>query len=132
MSSLPTTIVDPEKVAWKGEASQVILGISDGLVGILPGHTDAIFALSPQIARINSTDGTEIKFFVSGGIAKVSNGILTVVADSAESPNQIDRERAAKAKERAEDRLAKANRSIDYDRARLALSRALFRLEISN
>ena len=112
MSSLPTTIVDPEKVAWKGEASQVVLGISDGLVGILPGHTDAVFALSPQIARINETNGTEIKFFVSGGIAKVQNGILTVVADSAETPNQIDRERALKSKERAEERLAKADRTV--------------------
>lgn len=129
--SLPTTIVDPEKIAWKGEASQVVLGISDGLVGILPGHADAIFALAPEIARITATDGTETKLFLSGGVARVSKGALSIVADSAEFPNQIDRDRAEKAKERALGRLSKANREIDYERARIALSRALHRLEIS-
>ena len=64
--SFATIIVDPEKVAWKGNAIQVVLGISDGLVGILPGHADAVFALLPEIARITSEDGTEKKVFISG------------------------------------------------------------------
>jgi F-type H+-transporting ATPase subunit epsilon len=128
---LPTVIVDPEKVAWKGEALQVVFGISDGLVGILPGHCDAAFALAPEIARIGTTDGTEKKIFLSGGVARISNGKLIIVADSAEFPEQIDRQRAEKAKERAENRLSQAHRETDYDRARLALYRALYRLEIS-
>jgi len=128
--SFPTTIVDPEKVAWKGLANQVVLGISDGLVGILTGHADAVFALQPEIARITSEEGTEKKIFLSGGVARITNGQLTIVADSAEFPEQIDRQRAEKAKERAEQRLSQSDRKIDYERARLALSRALHRLEI--
>ena len=131
LATLPTTIVDPEKVAWKGEASQAVFGISDGLVGILPGHADAVFALSPEIARITTTDGTVKKLFLSGGVARVSKGILTIVADSAEFPEQIDRDRAEKAKERARERLGKAHHDINYERARLALCRALYRLEVS-
>ena len=129
-TTLPTTIVDPEKVAWKGEATQVVFGISDGLVGILPGHADAAFALAPEIARITAIDGTLKKVFLSGGVARISKGELTIVANSAEFPEQIDRQRAEKAKERAEQRLSQAHREIDYERARLALSRALYRLEI--
>ena len=129
-TTLPTTIVDPEKVAWKGEASQAVFGISDGLVGILPGHADAVFSLSPEIARITTVDGTEKKLFLSGGVARIVKGVLTIIADSAEFPEQIDRQRAEKAKERAEGRLGQAHRDINYERARLALCRALYRLEI--
>ena len=131
LTTLPTVIVDPEKVTWKGEASQVVFGISDGLVGILPGHADAAFALSPEIAVITTTEGAKVRLFLSGGVARISKGELTIVADSAELPEQIDRQRAEKAKERAEQRLTQAHREIDYERARLALFRALYRLEIS-
>jgi F-type H+-transporting ATPase subunit epsilon len=129
--SFATTIVDPEKVAWKGNALQVVLGISDGLVGILPGHADAILALQPEIARITSEDGTEKKVFISGGVARIVDGTLTVVADTAEFQEQIDKARAEKSLNRAKERLAKSDRTINYERARLSLNRALRRLEIS-
>ena len=129
--SFATIIVDPEKVAWKGNAIQVVLGISDGLVGILPGHADAVFALLPEIARITSEDGTEKKVFISGGVARIVDGNLTVVADTAEFQEQIDKSRAERSLQRAKERLAKSDRSINYERARLSLNRAIHRLEIS-
>lgn len=129
---IDTTVVDPEKIAWQGMASQVVLGIQDGLVGILPGHCDAVFALKPCIARIATGDGKELKLFLSGGIARMEAGKLTIVADSAETPEQIDKSRAEKAKERAAQRLAQASRGVDYERARLALMRALTRLNMGN
>ncbi|MCB9495277.1 MAG: ATP synthase F1 subunit epsilon [Fibrobacteria bacterium] len=129
---IPVTLVDPEKVAWKGEAAQVVFAIGDGLVGILPGHTDAAFAIQPCTARITPTSGAELRYFLSGGIALMQGGILTIVADSAETPEQIDRIRAEEALRRARERLASASREIDYDRARLALARAIGRLHILN
>lgn len=126
-----TTVVDPEKIAWKGNASQVVLGIQDGAVGILPGHCDAVFSLQPCIARITGDDGKEQKLFLSGGIARVEQGNLTIVADSAETSASIDKNRAEKAKERAQQRLSQASKDVDYDRARLALMRALQRLELA-
>lgn len=128
---IPTTVVDPEKIAWQGNASQVVLNIQDGAVGILPGHCDAVFAIEPCIARITS-EGKEKKLFLSGGIARVEQGKLTIVADSAETPESIDKIRAEKAKERAQKRLSEASREVDYDRARHALMRALHRLELSH
>lgn len=127
---IPVTIVDPEKIAWKGDATQVVFAIGDGLVGIRSGHADSAFALKPCIARIQTPDGAEAKYFLSGGIARIQKGVLTVVADSAETPDQIDRNRAEEAKRRAQDRLAAANRDVDYDRARLALLRAIHRINL--
>ncbi len=127
-----TTVVDPEKIAWEGTTSQVVLCIPDGLVGILPGHADAVFAIKPCLLRITPEDGKEVKYFLSGGIARVVSGNLTIVADSAETPDQIDKDRALKAKQRAEERLSKASREVDYERARLALMRALYRLDLSH
>jgi len=127
---ISTTVVDPEKIAWQGNATQVVLGIQDGSVGILPGHCDAVFALKPCIARIDTEDGKEFKLFLSGGIARVESGKLIIVADSAETPEKIDKDRAEKAKVRAQNRLTEASRSVDYERARLALMRALMRLDL--
>ncbi|HNY29740.1 MAG TPA: ATP synthase F1 subunit epsilon [Fibrobacteria bacterium] len=127
---LPTTIVDPEKIAWKGEAEQVVLGIVDGQVGILPGHADAVFAVQPCIAKITLADSSRKEFFLSGGIARLDQGVLTIVADSAETPESIDRIRAEKALERAKQRLQQTDHTIDYDRARIALMKALYRLQL--
>lgn len=129
--SFSTTIIDPEKIAWQGNALQVVLGISDGRVGILQGHADSVFALQPEIARITSEDNTEKLIFLSGGIAKVVDGSLTIIADTAEFKEQIDKTRAEKSLQRAKERLAKTDRTINYERARLSLYRALRRLEIS-
>lgn len=126
-----TTVVDPEKITWEGNASQVVLGIQDGLVGILPGHADAVFAIKPCLVKITPDTGKDVKFFLSGGIARVVSGNLTIVADSAETPDQIDKDRALKAKQRAEERLSKESREVDYERARLALMRALHRLDLT-
>lgn len=128
---IPITVVDPERVAWKGEATQVVFSIEDGLIGILTGHADSAFALKPCIARIQPSQGNELKFFFSGGIARIQGGSLTILADSAETPEQIDRRRAEEARQRAEERLASASRDVDYDRARLSLLRAVYRLQMA-
>jgi F-type H+-transporting ATPase subunit epsilon len=127
---IPVKIVDPEKVAWQGDASQVVFAIGDGLVGIRTGHADAAFAIQPCLAKITAAEGTEVKLFLSAGVARVQNGALTVVADSAETPQQIDRRRAEEALQRAKDRLAKGSSDINFDRARLALARAIHRLQL--
>jgi F-type H+-transporting ATPase subunit epsilon len=69
---------------------------------------------------------------VSGGFAEVSGNKVTILAEAAERAREIDVERAKRAKERAERRLAKAREeAIDHDRAEAALKRALVRLQIA-
>jgi len=69
---------------------------------------------------------------VAGGFAEVRNDKVIILADSAETPADIDRARAERAKERAEARLSGRNQEeIDYARAAAALARALTRLQVA-
>lgn len=77
-------------------------------------------------------DGAEKKFFIAGGFAKMAEGTLTLLADVAESEVDIDFQRAARAKERAEKRIASAEADIDYARANASLQRALDRMRIAH
>jgi F-type H+-transporting ATPase subunit epsilon len=129
--SMEVTVVDPESIAWKGEAKGLVLGISDGLYGILPGHADAVMLLSPSVLKINLTDEKNVNFFISGGCVKIEKGQVTVIADSTETKERIDIERARKAAERARARLNGTETDVDFLRARNALQRALTRLHFA-
>ena len=72
---------------------------------------------------------------VSGGFCEVSNNKITFLVESADFGHQIDVERAMRAKERAEKRLAQASahdESINVTRAEASLQRALIRLKAAN
>ena len=125
------TVVDPERIAWKGSAKDVVLGIDDGLYGIRSHHADAVMLLSPSILKITTEADAQEKFFVSGGCVRIEKGIVTVLANSTETKDKIDVERARKAAERAQGRLETPPKDIDHQRARLALQRALTRLHFA-
>ena len=77
-------------------------------------------------------DHTKSRYAVHSGYAEVSSSKVTVLVESAERADQIDRERAARAKERAEAKLAKLSKEdSEFERARLALIRAVTRLNVS-
>lgn len=125
------TVVDPERVAWKGSADEVVLGIDDGLYGIRTGHADAVMLLSPSVLRIKSPGGSGDALFLGGGCVRIEKGQVTVLANSTEPKDKVDVERARKAAERARERLSQGGKDLDYLRARLALQRALLRLEFA-
>lgn len=129
--AMELTVVDPERIAWKGEAKGLVLGINDGLYGILPGHADAVMLLSPSVLKINLADKKTESFFVSGGCVKIEKAQVTVIADSTETKERIDIERARKAAERARTRLKGGEQDVDFVRARAALHRALTRLQFA-
>ncbi len=68
---------------------------------------------------------------LTGGFAEVRNDKVIVLAENAERPDEIDRERAQRAKERAERLLSGREPDVDYARAQAALARALIRLQVS-
>jgi len=68
--------------------------------------------------------------FVSGGFTEVSSNKVTVLAEVAEKPEDIDVERARKAQERAKARLDKAQENIDFARAQAALQRSIMRMKV--
>src|SRR3989442_1129496 len=108
--------------------AEVVVPGSDGYFGVLPGHAAFLTTLGTGevIYRI---DRDEFYLAVSGGFAEVRNDKVIVLADAAERPEEIDRGRAARAKERAERRIfgGSSEEAIDYARATAALDRALAR-----
>lgn len=127
--SFELTVVDPERIAWQGSAKDVVLGINDGLYGIRTGHADAVMLLSPSILKIITETDSKETFFVSGGSVRVEKGHVTILANSTETKDKIDVERARSAAERARKRLGTLGEDVDFARARLSLHRALTRLD---
>lgn len=105
-----------------------------GDFGVLANHAPFLSTIKIGILSYESGKKRE-HLMVSGGFCEVSNNKITFLVESAEFGRQIDVERAMKAKERAEKRLAQAashDESINVVRAEAALQRALIRLKAVN
>jgi len=99
-----------------------------GEFGILPDHAPFLSALGVGSLHYNQ-GGKTYWIFISGGFAEVSANKMSVLAEIAERAEEIDIERARKARERAEKRLVEQRAQIDFARAQAALQRALTRMK---
>ena len=102
-----------------------------GELGVLPGHIPMVAPLEIGVVRLKKGNATEL-VAVSGGFLEVRPDRVTILAQAAERAEDIDVARAKAAKERAERRLQAKQGDIDYNRAELALRRALNRLNVAN
>jgi F-type H+-transporting ATPase subunit epsilon len=111
---------------------EVVVPGSEGYFGVLPGHAPLLATLG--IGELTYRIGREERHVaVAGGFAEVRNDKVIVLADTAELPQDIDRARAERARERAEQRLSgRAQDETDYVRAGAALARALTRIQVAN
>jgi F-type H+-transporting ATPase subunit epsilon len=123
-------IVTPERAFFSDEVDMVILRGIDGDLAILKNRAPIITPLSIGKIRIKK-DGKERVASVSEGYVSVTKEKTTVITDSAEWPEEIDVERAKRAKERAEKRLSQRE-GVDILRAEASLRRAINRLEVAN
>jgi len=123
-------IVTPEKVSYSADVNMVIARTLNGDIGILPGHAPLIGALAVWPLRIVTDEGEE-KLSLCGGFIEVQPDKITILANSAELCDEIDVDRAAAAKERAETRLKERSAGMDVDRAEAALRRAIMRLQLA-
>jgi F-type H+-transporting ATPase subunit epsilon len=121
-------LVTPERVLCEKECEMVIMRSVEGDLGVLAGHENLTVTLAPGKLRVINGDEEEI-IAVLGGFAVVEGDGVTILSDQAELPEEIDRERALAAKERAERRLKNPG-DIDVKRAENALRRSLVRLEV--
>ena len=113
-------------------ASAVEARAVDGNLEVRPGHEPLLAPLDTAPLTVRTSKG-ERTYAVHGGFIEVKGERVRVVADAAEEGGTIDRDRAEKARRRAEKRLAKARgggEALDMDRAEMALKRALLRLRI--
>ena len=128
MATILLEVATPDKGdVYNKEINMLIVRSICGELGILPKHANLLTELIPHAMRIKE-GGTETQPFVSGGFMEVTPDKITILADAAENPDDIDVDRAQAAYKRAEERLAKKNAEIDIDRAEAALARAKARL----
>ena len=123
-------IVTPEKKVVDTAAEEVQIPGKNGYLGVLPGHAPLITELAVG-EIIYCENSNEQRLAVAWGFAEVLPDKVTILAESAERPSEIDVERARKAKERAEQRLTSGDTEVDVDRALNALHRAESRLDVA-
>ena len=130
MSSMHVEVVTPERKVVSRDCIMVSARAVDGDIGILPRHIPLVTVLAPGVVKIKG-EGHVSTLAVSGGFLEVSpDSRVTILAETAELSNEIDVERARKARERAEERLKlRGNPEVDALRSEIALRKALIRLE---
>jgi F-type H+-transporting ATPase subunit epsilon len=129
--SITLILVTPERQVLRESVSEIQLPGLNGYLGILPGHAPLITELG--IGELSYKKGGETHFTtVIRGFAEVLPDRVTVLAEIAERAEEIDVERARSARERAEKRLSNpGDPATDWNRAGLALERALIRLQVA-
>lgn len=123
-------IITPDRVFWQGEAFMLELNTSEGEVGIYKKHIPMTMLLEPGIARIHRQEGI-LEAAVHAGFIEVLPDKISVMAEIAEWPDEIDANRAREAEQRAERRLQAHDPAIDTSRAEVALKKAIVRLQLA-
>jgi F-type H+-transporting ATPase subunit epsilon len=128
--AIELVIVTPTRQLVRARAMEVTLPGANGYLGILPGHAPLITELGIGELTYRSATPAE-PLLIIRGFAEVLSDRVTVLAETAELAAEIDLERAEAAKARAEKRLAEGDPNIDWDRAGVALQRALIRIQVA-
>jgi F-type H+-transporting ATPase subunit epsilon len=132
--ALPThltlEIVTPDRSLVTEKVDEVEIPGAEGYFGVLPGHTPLLATL--QVGELWFRKGNE-KYYISiaFGFAEVLPDRVTILAEIAELPDDIDIARAEAAKRRAEERIAKPAVEVDFERARIALMKSIVRIQVS-
>ena len=130
-TSLELQIVTPDRLLLKEQVDEVEIPGSDGYFGVLPGHTPLLASLA--VGELWYRKGQEKTYIsLAFGFAEVLPDRVTILARLAERADEIDVERAEEARKRAEQRLAHSKSDVDYERARLSLTRSIMRLQVSS
>jgi F-type H+-transporting ATPase subunit epsilon len=132
--ALPTSIelhiVAADRALVDERVDEVEIPGADGYFGVLPGHTPLLALLG--LGELWYRRGSDKHFMlIANGFAEVQPDRVTILAQVAEKPEEIDVTRAEAAKKRAEQRLARPAVDMDFERARIALLKSLIRLQVS-
>ncbi len=124
-------IASPYREVLDIEVDEVIAPGEEGQFGVLPGHTP--FLTTVSVGQLTYRQGSQLKHVaVSHGYAEVEYYKMIVLLDAAELPDDIDLDRAEKARQRAEGRLAEISlEDKDYFEELAALDRAMNRITVA-
>lgn len=123
-------IVTPDRKFFSDNVYMVIVRGNEGDLAVLKNRVPLITPLKIGLIKIYREKGGEPEIAaIVDGYVTVTKEKTTIITDAAEWPHEIDRDRAEKAKKRAEERLKSNNQDTDTIRAEIALKRAINRLE---
>jgi len=127
-STIRLELVTPERLVLSEEVDEVVAPGYEGEFGVLPGHTQFLVILNIGVMWYRKGSGIH-KLALGGGFAEVNHDRVVVMADTAERSDEIDLERAQRARDRAEARLKELSMDDEtHSKARAALNRALVRM----
>ncbi|MBU9712910.1 F0F1 ATP synthase subunit epsilon [Bacillus tamaricis] len=131
MKTMQANVVTPDGSVFEGQVEMVTVKTTEGSLGIMANHLPLVAPLTVSAVRLKMDSKIQL-VAVSGGFIEVRPDEVSVLAESAELPSDIDIARARAAKERAERRLERAKQeNLDFKRAEMALKRAINRLEVA-
>lgn len=120
-------IVTPDRIFYEGEVTMVEFNTTEGEIGIYKNHVPTTVIVKPGILTITAEEGVK-NAALHAGFAQILQEEVTILAELVEWPNEIDLDRAEKAKERAEQRLSQKENGMDVARAEIALQKAIARI----
>jgi F-type H+-transporting ATPase subunit epsilon len=127
---LQLEVVTPERRVLAEPVDMVTLPGLSGELGILPGHTPLISQLKTGVLSY-SKDGRSSQLHVSGGFLEIRDDHVSVLAEIAERPEEIDAARARLAREHVEKQLNSwSGTEEDFEKARVKLERSMVRLQL--
>ncbi len=121
-------IITPERMFYAGDAVMIEFTTTEGDIGVYKNHIPLTAVLAPGIVTITENSGKK-KAAVHSGFVEILGDKVTLLAEIAEWPDEIDKNRAQEAKMRAERRLKMKEAGLDVKRAEIALKKALVRID---
>ena len=129
MNTFYLRVISSNKVFFDDKVTKFVLPLEDGEMAVLPHHENMIIATSIGEIRIDTPDGKKILGVVGEGFAQIVNNRVTMLVDSAEHPEDIDRVRAEAALERAKEQLRQKQSIQEYHVSQASMARAMLRLK---
>lgn len=130
MNSFILNITASSGEFYQGSCESMVLPVKDGVYGVQAGHSPVLVAIHMGMLKF-TVDGETREILVGDGIAEVTPTFVLLLVDSAERPEDIDKNRAEAARIRAEERLQHKQSMHEYYQTKIALDRAMQRLQTS-
>ena len=128
MNSFILNITASSGEFYQGSCESMVLPVKDGVYGVQAGHSPVLVAIHMGMLKF-TVDGEPHEILVGDGIAEVTPTFVLLLVDSAERPEDIDKNRAEAARIRAEERLQHKQSMHEYYQTKIALDRAMQRLQ---
>ena len=123
-------VITPDKQFYTGDVTMVEMTTTEGNIGVYPNHIPLTAVAAPGVLTIHEEGEKKEASLISGFVTILPDSV-TVMAEVAEWPDEIDKNRAEAAKARAQERLAHKTETLDVKRAEFALRKALVRIDLA-